>query len=56
MVSGKEWHKWCYQKMKGDKGPVARKVEVSTCPVCDEAIEDGQEKTVRKSAHVRVRD
>ena len=32
--------------MKGDKGPSVRKVEVALCPVCDEAIEEGQEKTI----------
>jgi uncharacterized protein YlaI len=32
--------------VKGDKGPSVRKVEVALCPVCDEAIEEGQEKTI----------
>ncbi len=59
-MSGKEWHKWCYQKMKGDKGPVVREVKLQTCPECEEQIEEGQEKTVsvvcvRVCACVRLR-
>ncbi len=46
-MSGKEWHKWCYQKMKGDKGPTVREIKLQTCPECEEQIEEGQEKTVR---------
>ncbi len=46
IVKGVEWHKWCYQKSKGDKGPVVREIKLQTCAECEEKIEDGQEKTV----------
>ncbi len=46
IVSGVEWHKWCFQKVAGEQ-VVQEKLDLrETCPACDEVIEEGQEQSV----------
>ncbi len=46
IVSGTEWHKWCFQKVKGEQLVEAKLDLRETCPACDEIIEEGQEKSI----------
>ncbi len=54
IVSGHEWHKWCFKKVQGEQEVKVREVKLQTCPECEEQIEEGQEKTVRVCACVRM--
>lgn len=46
IVSGTEWHKWCFQKFQGEQKVEAKLDLTEVCPACDEAIEEGQEKSI----------